>query len=901
MLKRLLCLLLSMTFIMGSVAAVSAADFSDVKDDNPFKEAIYTLSEFGIILGDAGANTFRPDAEISREEFSVIVTRILGVSNIKPDLTVLPFDDVTPIVCDEWAIIATKMAYDLGIVSGYGDGKFGPKNPVTYEQVVKMLVCALGYQTVADEKGGWPSGYLAVGRELGITDDTEHIKTSDNAPRGVVAQLVYNCLEVNLMAKNADGKPYIQTGHNIIVDKLGYIKEDGIVTGIKNLALTSAGSQFDDDDVEFDNNLLYKAGTTSVRNYFGYSGEFYYKSKGSTRTIISFMPSDKNNVWEIPADLVVSVSENNIKFYEDETGVKSDTLELKGAKYLYNGQVTNLSEIKRPNIGDMKLIDNNGDEIVDIVIVNDAEVVVVSAVDSVRKIYTNKYNPSKSLDLSGNYKKCTITKDGKEAKTSDITKGSVLMVSESSENISVEIITKTVSGKVTGTEDGGESVSVDNGKMYECSSAFWDYLASNPGEKMQIGDQVKLFIGAEDKIMYATVSVVQAKYGYMIGADFDDKTSTGVIKLLDASNKISVYECVEKLIINDERVEYDKIPDKFEKTNTLTNKDSGAKSAETAQLVKYTMSGGKIDSVTTLSESGDILRDLVLSVPYNDKEVIYNSTTKSFKDKATNKEINVSIDSSTKVFLIPTDRASDDDYVSRTGSGLTNAKSYKIEAYNVTDTGVAGAIVVYGNTVADTISWKEVALVSGISEKINEDNVVVNSVELITNGAKSTRNTENKKLFADIKKGDIIRYAINSKGIIVDAEKVFSPTNEDFTFTNKAASGKHTYTHGSKNSSGIYQYNYVCGTVYSRDDDRMLVSEAIVDENGELDDEATKHAISFTDKAVYYLYDSSSRDPLTITDITSDYLTAFRDSPTTASKVVVYRGYTTLKFVYIIR
>ena len=71
----------------------------------------------------------------------------------------MPFKDVTPETCDEWSLIATKVAYDLGIVGGYGDGNFGPKDPVTYEQVVKMLVCALGYEQSAKENGGW-AGWL---------------------------------------------------------------------------------------------------------------------------------------------------------------------------------------------------------------------------------------------------------------------------------------------------------------------------------------------------------------------------------------------------------------------------------------------------------------------------------------------------------------------------------------------------------------------------------------------------------------------------------------------------------------------------------------------------------------------------------------------------------------------
>ena len=143
MTKRLLCLTLSALMIFSISSTVFAATFSDVPETNTYYEAVDALSDFKIILGDATGNTFRPDAEISREEFSVIVTRILGATNIVPDLSELPFTDVTPVICDDWAIVATKVAYDLGIVSGYGDGTLRPDDGLSVETAVKtsLLRC----------------------------------------------------------------------------------------------------------------------------------------------------------------------------------------------------------------------------------------------------------------------------------------------------------------------------------------------------------------------------------------------------------------------------------------------------------------------------------------------------------------------------------------------------------------------------------------------------------------------------------------------------------------------------------------------------------------------------------------------------------------------------------------
>ena len=49
---------------------------------------------------------------------------------------ILPFDDVAEGV---WYTEAIRWAAASGVVGGYGNGKFGPGNPVTREQLAAML------------------------------------------------------------------------------------------------------------------------------------------------------------------------------------------------------------------------------------------------------------------------------------------------------------------------------------------------------------------------------------------------------------------------------------------------------------------------------------------------------------------------------------------------------------------------------------------------------------------------------------------------------------------------------------------------------------------------------------------------------------------------------------------
>ena len=55
---------------------------------------------------------------------------------------------------------------ELGIISSAD--KFNPKEAITYEQAVKMLVCAAGYDNIAEMEGGYPLGYFNTASRLGL-------------------------------------------------------------------------------------------------------------------------------------------------------------------------------------------------------------------------------------------------------------------------------------------------------------------------------------------------------------------------------------------------------------------------------------------------------------------------------------------------------------------------------------------------------------------------------------------------------------------------------------------------------------------------------------------------------------------------------------------------------------
>jgi len=225
--KSCIAFMASVIMLMNTVAM--GMTFSDVNDTTPYQDSIKTLTTIGLIKGYEDGS-FRPNNNITRAEFAIIVVRALGMENKYSMEQSIPFDDLL----GHYARFQVKTAYDLGIINGFEDGNFRPEENVTYEQAMKMVVCMLGYGENAMASGGYPDGYLTVGRQLGLT---KGITTLNEAPatRGVIARLIDNSLTVKMqkLALSLTGvKKYEVTEETILKDVLKIERTKVMVTGV---------------------------------------------------------------------------------------------------------------------------------------------------------------------------------------------------------------------------------------------------------------------------------------------------------------------------------------------------------------------------------------------------------------------------------------------------------------------------------------------------------------------------------------------------------------------------------------------------------------------------------------------------------------------------------------------
>lgn len=106
--------------------------FLDVPADSYYYDAVLWAAKQGI-TGGTDAEHFSPNVSCARDQLVTFLWRTAG----KPAVDyAMSFSDVST---DAYYIEAVRWAASLGIVSGYGDGRFGVNNPITREQMAVML------------------------------------------------------------------------------------------------------------------------------------------------------------------------------------------------------------------------------------------------------------------------------------------------------------------------------------------------------------------------------------------------------------------------------------------------------------------------------------------------------------------------------------------------------------------------------------------------------------------------------------------------------------------------------------------------------------------------------------------------------------------------------------------
>ena len=168
---------------------------------SPQTEAVDELVRYGIMKGDPDGNLRHGDY-VTRAEAIVMLLRSDAIySGLLKDYLYRPaFDDIA----NHWAAKEITFAHENSLVDGTSLTSFEPENNITIQEFAKMLVTLLGYREMAEQRGGYPNGYLTTANSLGIFNNMNK-EISQNAQRRDIALMIYNSLDVPLMKQTGFG------------------------------------------------------------------------------------------------------------------------------------------------------------------------------------------------------------------------------------------------------------------------------------------------------------------------------------------------------------------------------------------------------------------------------------------------------------------------------------------------------------------------------------------------------------------------------------------------------------------------------------------------------------------------------------------------------------------------
>jgi hypothetical protein len=240
MMKKLLAwtLALAMLFVCLS-AAVSAAGFTDGDSiGDPYKTAVEQMTALGVLNGFPDG-TFQPKGTLTREQGAKIIAYMRLGSDVNAlTCSEAPFADVE---ADRWSAPSIAWCADRGILLGYGDGTFGPTDPLTGDQFAKMLLCAFSLGDPARYAGiGWYERVREDAGAAGLYAGDSTMATDRAISREQAALLAWNA---------------IKAAEKAAADKLEAAGNAGN-TGTAGTSGTAGGSGYDSASLAWLNYLL---------------------------------------------------------------------------------------------------------------------------------------------------------------------------------------------------------------------------------------------------------------------------------------------------------------------------------------------------------------------------------------------------------------------------------------------------------------------------------------------------------------------------------------------------------------------------------------------------------------------------------------------------------------------
>ncbi|MBQ3426657.1 MAG: S-layer homology domain-containing protein [Clostridia bacterium] len=737
--KRVLLFLISLSFIIQTVNVSAKSTTETVTDVN---DRFEILKRIDVV-------DWSTDGAVTRGEFAKITVGLANGFNAEDYAKYdSPFYDVNENTRYRNEIIG---AYSLGIISG--GGEFRPNDVITYNEVVKMLMSLMGYDTYASYRGGYPSGYLSVANELGIKKIGSGVVTRAGCAAVLLDALDAAVSEISSFEGNL---PQYSRGDTLLYKAREMYKTEGVVedNGITSInAATTVGK-----------NSIVIGGTTYLNGYknsqplLGHNVYAYMKeNKGDSDTLI-YAYDHLNEVVTVSDEEFDDFEEGRIYYYKENSSNRKHVNFRGSVPVIYNGRVLTEYSIKDFDIenGTISFIDNDHDTQYDVIIITDYSDYFVLSASNDMYVVTDRNNNRRTIKLDDSVSDITIqNKNGVNLSYADITENIVLSVAASKDGKYAQCIlsTDSVSGYV-------DMVSTDkyaqiNGVEYKIS----DSMDSESIDKIKAGEEGTFYISAFGKIAGYLSSVRVSEFAYLVSSYVDDiPDGKAFFKLFLSNGTFVKLNTAKKYYVDGVRYDDQTLPP------VLMNQ----------QLVRYkTNANMEITDFDTAHRTGKSEFDTLADFGAMEDRTYWSRGVCMG---------GIVVPDSILIFSVPDaddNIKNEGEFEVMTRSQLTAGKK-TMQFFNAKADSYVPAVMVLQNSGAPKISASaDLGLVAKLERALNDEGDVVDRVHLLNSVGEQDLffKTDGIVSLRGISEGDVIAYETNSKhqitaaNIIIDYDK----------------------------------------------------------------------------------------------------------------------------------
>lgn len=768
--------------------SASRANYTDIEDANVAEKAAM-LREFGIMEGEN--DKFYPERAVTRAEVAEAAVRVRNADAETLAGTVnARFYDVTP---EENAYVYAAAA--LGLVNGYPDNSFRPNTPAEGEEILKILVYAAGFGSVAEAMGGFPGGILALSAQMKL-----HLKMNDDrtVSRADFASLLTELLEADaarISGYDSDSGAVINYTDNVLSYYHKIYKTSGRVTmnGITSTdnsnvcrgMVTVGGTMYGDEDGRF-------------AGFIGYNVNCWYRDDGDKYPVLYMKQTGGADTLTISCDDFIGYSDGRITYYDKNDRTRSMQLQrdfevIKNGVYLKRFDKS-IFDFKA---GKMTFIKDGSASGYGLVLMEEYENFIVSAAElSGDRLNIKTKYASGDIEIDLERTVLDIYKNGSKIEYIKRIAGSGKKQYDFSA-IAPDTVLSVVSSSLKAGENRKKpEKDAEYVKLYITDVRITGKITSVNGEKLRIGKNTyklspsNLFNGTTmilkeniESSFYLDVNGKIAgaadtgesvwRYGYLINAATDKTLNERVsFKILDTDAEIRTYKGEKRIRINDAPAisEGKKIIDALQTAAKLIKPEFSI-----SQVIKYKLTADNTvsavqcvrESLSSGDDGTDTLRRNCVPTSF---DLYYTSAYSLYNLSKSRLEYSAP----KYYFSVPKTETRDEDDYGVITRWRTQAVAKTVELYDSGNWFAPKVGVIYQDTESEGLGNGMGVFIGGTHVLDEETHEEKYEVTLLYGAGEVVYTAENDSIADGFERGDLIRAYGNEQAKILKDLKHFS-------------------------------------------------------------------------------------------------------------------------------